>query len=51
MEVAGGFGAMAVKIFRIGVMGSRATEPSLDLFLRRSQNAWRFAPPSECDTP
>jgi len=32
IEVAGGFGPLAAKIFRIGVMGPLATEPNLDLF-------------------
>ena len=32
IEVAAGFGPLAGKIFRIGVMGPLATEPSLDLF-------------------
>ena len=32
IEVAGGFGPLAGKIFRIGVMGPLATEASLDLF-------------------
>jgi len=32
IEVAGGFGPLAGKIFRIGVMGPLATEPNLNLF-------------------
>jgi len=32
IEVAAGFGPLAGKIFRIGVMGPLATEPNLDLF-------------------
>jgi alanine-glyoxylate transaminase / serine-glyoxylate transaminase / serine-pyruvate transaminase len=32
IEVGAGFGPLAAKIFRIGVMGSLATEPNLDLF-------------------
>ncbi len=32
IEVAGGFGPLAGKIFRIGVMGPLATDPHLDLF-------------------
>ena len=32
IEVAGGFGPLAAKVFRIGVMGPLATEPNLDLF-------------------
>jgi alanine-glyoxylate transaminase/serine-glyoxylate transaminase/serine-pyruvate transaminase len=32
IEVAGGFGPLAAKIFRIGIMGPLATEPNLDLF-------------------
>src|SRR5579864_2668660 len=32
IEIAGGFGPLAGKIFRIGVMGPLASEPSLDLF-------------------
>jgi len=32
IEIAGGFGPLAAKIFRIGVMGPLATEPNLDLF-------------------
>ncbi|HSP68728.1 MAG TPA: aminotransferase class V-fold PLP-dependent enzyme [Bryobacteraceae bacterium] len=34
IEIAGGFGPLAAKIFRIGVMGPLATEPSLDLFFQ-----------------
>jgi alanine-glyoxylate transaminase/serine-glyoxylate transaminase/serine-pyruvate transaminase len=32
IEIAGGFGPLLGKIFRIGVMGPLATEPNLDLF-------------------
>ena len=32
IEIAGGFGPLAGRIFRIGVMGPLATEPNLDLF-------------------
>jgi alanine-glyoxylate transaminase/serine-glyoxylate transaminase/serine-pyruvate transaminase len=32
IEIAGGFGPLAGKIFRIGVMGPLATDPNLDLF-------------------
>ena len=32
IEIAGGFGPLAGKIFRIGVMGPLATTDSLDLF-------------------
>ena len=32
IEIAGGFGPLAGKIFRIGVMGPLAAEPSLDVF-------------------
>ena len=32
IEIAGGLGPLAGKIFRIGVMGPLATEPNLDLF-------------------
>jgi len=32
IEIAGGFGPLAGKIFRIGVMGPLATDPNLELF-------------------
>jgi alanine-glyoxylate transaminase/serine-glyoxylate transaminase/serine-pyruvate transaminase len=39
IEIAGGFGPLAGKVFRIGVMGPLATEDSVQFFLREFQNA------------
>ena len=34
IEIAGGFGPLAGKIFRIGVMGPLATEENVEFFLK-----------------
>jgi alanine-glyoxylate transaminase / serine-glyoxylate transaminase / serine-pyruvate transaminase len=39
IEIAGGFGPLAGKIFRIGVMGPLATEDNVQFFLREFKNA------------
>jgi alanine-glyoxylate transaminase / serine-glyoxylate transaminase / serine-pyruvate transaminase len=39
IEIAGGFGPLAGKVFRIGVMGPLATEDSLEFFLREFAKA------------
>jgi alanine-glyoxylate transaminase / serine-glyoxylate transaminase / serine-pyruvate transaminase len=39
IEIAGGFGPLAGKIFRIGVMGPLATEDNLQFFLREFKKA------------
>jgi alanine-glyoxylate transaminase/serine-glyoxylate transaminase/serine-pyruvate transaminase len=39
MEIAGGFGPLAGKIFRIGVMGPLATEENIQFFLREFKKA------------
>lgn len=39
IEIAGGFGPLAGKIFRIGVMGPLATEESVQLFMRAFEEA------------
>jgi alanine-glyoxylate transaminase/serine-glyoxylate transaminase/serine-pyruvate transaminase len=39
IEIAGGFGPLAGKIFRIGVMGPLATEDNVQFFLKEFKNA------------
>src|SRR5271165_1039807 len=39
IEIAGGFGPLAGKVFRIGVMGPLATEDNVQLFLREFEKA------------
>lgn len=39
IEIAGGLGPLAGKVFRIGIMGPLATEEKVDFFLQRFQNA------------
>jgi alanine-glyoxylate transaminase/serine-glyoxylate transaminase/serine-pyruvate transaminase len=39
IEIAGGFGPLAGKVFRIGVMGPLATEENLQFFLKEFQKA------------
>jgi alanine-glyoxylate transaminase/serine-glyoxylate transaminase/serine-pyruvate transaminase len=39
IEIAGGFGPLAGKIFRIGLMGPLATEKNLQFFLRSFKEA------------
>ena len=39
IEIAGGFGPLAGKIFRIGIMGPLATESSVDMFLSAFKEA------------
>jgi alanine-glyoxylate transaminase/serine-glyoxylate transaminase/serine-pyruvate transaminase len=39
IEIAGGFGPLAGKIFRIGVMGPLATESNLQFFLKEFEQA------------
>jgi alanine-glyoxylate transaminase/serine-glyoxylate transaminase/serine-pyruvate transaminase len=39
IEIAGGFGPLAGKVFRIGVMGPLATEDNLQFFLKEFQQA------------
>jgi alanine-glyoxylate transaminase/serine-glyoxylate transaminase/serine-pyruvate transaminase len=39
IEVAGGFGPLAGKIFRIGVMGPLATEENVQFFLKEFKKA------------
>jgi alanine-glyoxylate transaminase/serine-glyoxylate transaminase/serine-pyruvate transaminase len=39
IEIAGGFGPLAGKIFRIGVMGPLATEENVQFFLKEFKTA------------
>jgi alanine-glyoxylate transaminase/serine-glyoxylate transaminase/serine-pyruvate transaminase len=39
IEIAGGFGPLAGKIFRIGVMGPMATEDNVQFFLKEFKKA------------
>jgi alanine-glyoxylate transaminase/serine-glyoxylate transaminase/serine-pyruvate transaminase len=39
IEIAGGFGPLAGKVFRIGVMGPLATEDNVQFFLKEFQKA------------
>jgi alanine-glyoxylate transaminase/serine-glyoxylate transaminase/serine-pyruvate transaminase len=39
IEIAGGFGPLAGKIFRIGVMGPLATEDNVQFFLKEFERA------------
>jgi alanine-glyoxylate transaminase / serine-glyoxylate transaminase / serine-pyruvate transaminase len=39
IEIAGGFGPLAGKVFRIGVMGPLATEQNVEFFLKEFNNA------------
>jgi alanine-glyoxylate transaminase/serine-glyoxylate transaminase/serine-pyruvate transaminase len=39
IEIAGGFGPLAGKIFRIGVMGPLATEENVQFFLKEFKKA------------
>jgi alanine-glyoxylate transaminase/serine-glyoxylate transaminase/serine-pyruvate transaminase len=39
IEIAGGFGPLAGKVFRIGVMGPLATEDNVDFFLKEFKRA------------
>ena len=41
IEIAGGFGPLAGKIFRIGIMGPLATEKNVEMFLGRFDEALR----------
>jgi alanine-glyoxylate transaminase/serine-glyoxylate transaminase/serine-pyruvate transaminase len=41
IEIAGGFGPLAGKVFRIGVMGPLATEENVQFFLKEFNNALR----------
>jgi len=43
IEIAGGFGPLAGKIFRIGVMGPLATEDNVEFFLKEFSKALRAA--------
>jgi len=43
IEIAGGFGPLAGKIFRIGVMGPLATEDDVEVFLKEFSKALRAA--------
>jgi alanine-glyoxylate transaminase / serine-glyoxylate transaminase / serine-pyruvate transaminase len=43
IEIAGGFGPLAGKIFRIGVMGPLATEENVQFFLKEFSKALRAA--------
>ena len=39
IEIAGGFGPLAGKVFRIGVMGPLATEDNVQFFLKEFKQA------------
>ena len=39
IEIAGGFGPLAGKVFRIGVMGPLATEDNVEFFLKEFSKA------------
>ena len=39
IEIAGGFGPLAGKVFRIGVMGPLATEENVQFFLKEFKRA------------
>ena len=39
IEIAGGFGPLAGKVFRIGVMGPLATEENVQFFLKEFKKA------------
>jgi alanine-glyoxylate transaminase/serine-glyoxylate transaminase/serine-pyruvate transaminase len=41
IEIAGGFGPLAGKIWRIGIMGPLATEDNVNMFLERFGEALR----------
>ncbi len=41
IEIAGGFGPLAGKVFRIGVMGPLATEDNVQFFLKDFKSALR----------
>ena len=41
IEIAGGFGPLAGKVFRIGVMGPLATEDNVQFFLNEFSKALR----------
>src|SRR5271154_960099 len=43
IEIAGGFGPLAGKVFRIGVMGPLATEENVQFFLKEFQKALKAA--------
>jgi alanine-glyoxylate transaminase/serine-glyoxylate transaminase/serine-pyruvate transaminase len=43
IEIAGGFGPLAGKVFRIGTMGSGSTEENVDLLLEARRDAMRGA--------
>jgi alanine-glyoxylate transaminase / serine-glyoxylate transaminase / serine-pyruvate transaminase len=42
IEIAGGFGPLAGKIFRIGVMGPLATRDNVQFFLKEFETALRL---------
>ena len=39
IEILGGFGPLAGKVFRIGIMGPLATEENVEFLLREFKNA------------
>ncbi|HXY11091.1 MAG TPA: hypothetical protein VEI52_24880, partial [Terriglobales bacterium] len=39
IDISGGFGPLAGKVFRIGIMGPLATEPNVEFLLREFKKA------------